>query len=476
MNLADRHELEWREAREGKAPREQVDALELRWRETLAGVDSLLDYVPMVSPHFRRPNHMRPLAQLFRAAEEAPVQACSSFPPQHGKSEGAFHWLVRYVSRFPERTCAYVGYSMEFSIGHAARRMMDIADAAGLPIRRDARKLHEWRMPQGGGMIITSVGGQLVGRAINGIIFVDDPIKDPEEAESLTIRNKVSEWFSTVALTRRHPSTSVIVNMTRWHVDDLIGRLTNPESSHWTYVNVPVLNERGEPLWPEERPISFLEEQKREATDYQWSALWMGQPVPRGMSIFNEPARYDQPNLDGAVIYIACDPAATAKTKADRSAIVVGATWRGEDGFPRMDVLDVRLLQVEVPALVRELRGVQNARGCPIIVEAVGVGKPVPQMLRDVDRSLRLIEITPSTDKFVRASPVAAAWNDGRVRVPQRGPWVDALINEARAFTGTGDGHDDQVDALAHLWTESTRRLNVRRTPIETFERLARLG
>ena len=108
-------------------------------------------------------------------------------------------------------------------------------------------------------------------------------------------------------------------------------------------------------------------------------------------------------------------------------------------------------MQVEVPALARELRGLQLAWGCPVGVEAVGGFKAVPQMLRQIDRGLRVIELQPRGSKFTRAQTAVAAWNDGRIRVPLQAPWVAPFLREVQAFTGVGDEHDDQVDALAHV-------------------------
>src|SRR5204862_133625 len=93
--------------------------------------------------------------------------------------------------------------------------------------------------------------------------------------------------------------------------------------------------------------------------------------------------------------------------------------------------------------------------GAPIAVEAVGGFKAVPQMLRNLDKRLHVIEAPTLGDKFTRALPVSAAWNDpdgGRVRVPQEADWLNDFLNEVEKFTGVKDAKDDQVDALAHAY------------------------
>lgn len=79
-------------------------------------------------------------------------------------------------------------------------------------------------------------------------------------------------------------------------------------------------------------------------------------------------------------------------------------------------------------------------------------GKAIASALRAINPRLRIDEVAPLGDKFTRAQPVIAAWNHGRVRVPERAPWLADFLAEVERFTGVSDRHDDQVDALAHAW------------------------
>jgi predicted phage terminase large subunit-like protein len=119
---------------------------------------------------------------------------------------------------------------------------------------------------------------------------------------------------------------------------------------------------------------------------------------------------------------------------------------------------------VEIPSLVQRLAFEQRKWKAPVVVEAVGGFKAVPQVLRAMLKGVRIIEITPSLDKFTRALPASAAWNSGRIRVPGmmapsgqleasvHKPWLSAYLSEMGSFTGIGDDHDDQADATAHLY------------------------
>jgi predicted phage terminase large subunit-like protein len=292
-------------------------------------------------------------------------------------------------------------------------------------------------------------------------MIIDDALKNREEAESQVIRDKQWDWLTSTAMTRIEPGGSVIVNATRWHDDDLIGRIMEGQAGPgWEFINLPALVDETTgselALWPERWPLSELQDRRRLVGEYDWTALYMGEPRPKGGRLFKEPVRYTAWDPDGWQFVIGCDPAATEKTSADYSAIVVLA-FRGRPLTTSHEcrVAQVWRGQVGIPDLVKVLDRMSREWGAAVAVEAVGGFKAVPQMLREVNRNLRIFDISPSTDKFIRAQPVAAAWNDGRVLVPVRrsADWVDPFVAEVCKFTGVKDPKDDQVDALSHAFT-----------------------
>lgn len=429
------------------------------WRllEEAVGPDSLLDFVPRITPAFDRPNHLRDLARAFVRAKNEPVRLCISVPPRHSKTETILHAVAWWLQARPQDTVAYISYAADIAQSKS-RRMRDMARRAGVRLRADSKAVHEWRTEEGGGVLATGVGGPLTGQGAN-LLIVDDPLKNSEEAESPTIRQNLWEWFESTAMTRVEPGGSVIIVHTRWHDDDLIGRLI--QAGGWEQINLPAIAYEGTAdeaaLWPERWSLADLKTKKREVGAYVWASLFQGEPRPRGGRLFREPTRYKHPLItelgSKARIIVGVDPAATDKTTADHSAIVVMAC----DGKPgtvefRGDILEVWRGQVQIPELLQRCLHYSRQYGAPLAVESVGGFKAVPQMLRAMDRGARILEVHPMGDKFQRAQPVAAAWNDGRIRVPTSAPWVAPFLAEVCKFTGVADAQDDQVDALSHAF------------------------
>lgn len=448
-----------------KAQAEKIRALRARARPVAATDPSrlpLLDFIKVISPRYDPPRHLGPLLELLDQAERGPVRGVVSVPPRHGKTETLLHAFARRLRQRPWETIAYASYAAD--VAHSKSRLArDYAIKAGVQLRGDSAAVHEWRTPAGGGMLATGIGGPLTSHGAH-LLVVDDPFANRQEAESAIVRQHVHEWFTSTAMTRVEPGGSVLVVHTRWHGDDLAGRLgqgITPDrqpSEKWPVVNLPAISDAGAALWPERWPADALSRKRAEVGEYDWWSLFQGQPRPRGGAIFGDPGRYSDSNLKDARLVIGVDPAASEKTHADYSvAVVLAITGRGSE--MRADVLEVVRGQWEIPRLVSVLRELQaRYQRAPLVVEAVGGFRAVPQMLRSVDPKLRVTEVQPATDKFIRAQPVAAAWNGGRVRVPFAGPWVASFLDELQSFTGIRDPHDDQVDALAHAWNYAAAR------------------
>lgn len=461
-----------------QAPLSQDELALWQYLEARAGGESLLSVIPKITKNFRIPTHLSPVADAFARAKNSPVRVCVSVPPRHSKTETLLHGVAWWLMDRPQDTIAYASYGANIARAKS-RRMRDMAAKVGVELRSDTKSTAEWRTLQGGGVLATGRGGALTGHGAN-LLLIDDPLKNREEAESVVVRENLWEWFTSTAMTRVEPGGSVIICHTRWHEDDLIGRLL--EQGGWEYINLPAIAHEDDPqrataLWPSQWTIQELTKRRREVGEYDWASLYQGQPRPKGGRMFREPTRYRHPGLADPNsgkwrIIIGVDPAATEKTSADYSAIVVMAA-QGRPGTIdfKADILEVWRGQLEIPKLLAKCQEVSRRWGAPLAIEAVAGFKAVPQMLRSMDRTLRVYDVNPLGDKFTRALPVAAAWNDGRVRVPDSAGWVSDFLGETGKFTGVGDKHDDQVDALSHAYNALSTAM-----PVEKLGQSIRSG
>jgi predicted phage terminase large subunit-like protein len=264
----------------------------------------------------------------------------------------------------------------------------------------------------------------------------------------------------------------------------------------------PDLESIGRALWPEYWPIARLLPLMRHKR--WWAALYMGNPRPDGAQVFYEPARFllaDWRTPDGFRLVahrvgIGGDPAATESQTADHSAAVLMA-MQGYGNATRAWVLDVYRQQVQTTTFAQVLVRWQRKYRCAVHVEAVAGFRAVPQVMNlvaqlsaqqwkcrthgvveeprvlqtlrsdgaharscttcgeylEIDTGALRVEEAPALGgKLLRASPMAATWNDGRVLVPQDASWADGYIQRHLDFTGLGDEEDDEVDAGAHVF------------------------
>lgn len=216
---------------------------------------------------------------MFDRVEREPVRACLSVPPRHGKTETVLHGIARLLARHPDWTIGYVSYAADIARSKS-RQIRDYAAAAGVTLRNDSKALHEWRTPQGGGVLATGVGGPLTGHGLK-LLVIDDPFKNRQDADSPLIRQRTFDWFTSTAMTRVEPGGSAIVVHTRWHRDDLIGRLERDEETTWDVISLPAIDGRGCALWPERWPVEELAKRRAEVGEYDWDSLFQQSPKAR---------------------------------------------------------------------------------------------------------------------------------------------------------------------------------------------------
>jgi predicted phage terminase large subunit-like protein len=420
-----------------------------------------MEFIPRVSPRLESPHHLAPFLDTLERAPGGNLRVCFAAPPQHAKSLSISHFVAKLTRDRPELRNAYATYSADRA-QRVGRGAASIADAAGL--RLETQNLDLWRTKEGGQTLWTSVGGGMTGEPIDGVAIIDDPIKDRKEAESPLVRENHKDWFHSVLETRVHPGASIIVMMTRWHPDDLVGYLV--KECGFTYINLKAIaderrppgdnREPGQALWPSKRPLEFLQERRR-SNEWNFAAMYQGEPRPRGGSLFRDPTYWSELPSSGFRINFGVDLSYTEKTHADFSVCV--EVWavpptkgRGEQGPTgwKFYIVGVDRKQVEAPSFTLTLKAKSAGNSGKFFWYASGTEKGSAQFIKS--KGIPLTVMDPrGRDKFTRAQQTSELWNAGCILVPadsEANPWVDVFIDEVTSFTGVKDVHDDQVDAL----------------------------
>jgi predicted phage terminase large subunit-like protein len=217
-----------------------------------------------------------------------------SLGPRHGKSLLIDVYLPAWwLARHPKDKIILVGYNETFARDWGAKvrdLIIEYGDVLNLRINPDKVAANNWELTTGGGMICVGYGGSLMGKGAD-LMILDDVVKSAEEAESQVYRDKMWEWFQSSALTRLQPKGVIVGVMTRWHQDDLFGRILDNYADQWTTINIPSLAEAndplgravGDPLWPEfHSDDPDYQIRKSSMSPFWWSALHQGRPTPEG--------------------------------------------------------------------------------------------------------------------------------------------------------------------------------------------------
>jgi len=236
------------------------------------------------------------IAGKLMAVERGEIKRLMIFvPPRHGKSElSSIKFPAWYLGRHPESEIITSSYSAELAqdFGYKTRSLVSSQEYARLfstTLKEDSKGKAKWLTDKNGSYTAVGVGGPITGRGAD-ICIIDDPLKNREEAESKTIRAKVWSWYTSTLYTRLEKGGSIILILTRWHTDDLAGRLLQKmkdgEGEDWEVVRFPAValhdeehRKTGDALWPEKYNLDDLDRIKIAVGAYDWSALYQQEPV-----------------------------------------------------------------------------------------------------------------------------------------------------------------------------------------------------
>jgi hypothetical protein len=415
---------------------------------------------------------------LVWAAATPDARLIVSIPPQEGKSQLCSRVFPLWLLDRDHGTRIVLA-SYESGVARRLSRMArdDLTANVGalrMTVRDDVAAQAEWQVvnpdpddDREGGVYAVGVGGALTSRPAD-VLIVDDPVKGREQADSPTFRERAWDWWTDTAATRLTPGAPVIIVLTRWHQDDLAGRLLNDDTAlpteqrQWRVLRIPAQAERPnveqgigpDPLGRE--PGEFMVSARgrtveqweaiRRRSARTWAALYQGRPAPAEGGVFQwawirpfRVSRDDVPTLQRVVValdttggghdeagIIAAGRGADGRTYmlGDRSGpYTAGGQWRRA----WMAVLDF-----EADELVYESNLVK-----PIMVKAA---RAAWRRLREQAAALKAAGLIPSGEGGVGLAA-------------ETEPHLDQLLAVARTLTGTGDddvqSSDDPPTALA---------------------------
>jgi len=408
-------------------------------------------------------------------------------PPQHGKSEMVVLFLAWVFGCNPDLRTIYASFSERLGV-RANLRLQRVLDSPRYKrifpetsintnnvVTVSSQKLRNREIIEmigrEGYFRNTTVRGSITGEGLD-LGVIDDPIKGREEAGSITIRNKTWDWFLDDFFSRFSDNAGFLVILTRWHVDDPVGRMQAHFGDELKTVSYPAIatqdeehRKAGEPLFPELKSLEFLLERKKVMSSTGWESLYQQNPIiPGGEIIRGEYfGRYTVvPKLKYRKIF--ADTAQKVKQHNDYS---VFEEWGlGEDG--KLYLINLMRGKWEAPELTRraiDMWSLANSRDVAtfgrvrkLCVEDKSSGTG---LIQDLKRNHRIpIEGIPRhIDKKTRVDDVLGYIESGYVMIPEQAHYVHDFITECESFTAD-DSHafDDQVDPLCDAISDMLTR------------------
>ena len=415
-----------------------------------------------------------------------------TMPPRHGKSELASRKFPAYaLGRYPDLNIIATSYAADL----ASRMNRDVQRIIDQPLyyslfpqtvlnRTNVKTVSHGAalrnsdifevVGHSGGYRSAGVGGGITGMG-GDILIIDDPIKDRKEADSKTVRESVWDWYTSTLYTRAAPGGGILLIQTRWHMDDLAGRLLEAaksgEGDQWEIVDFPAIatqdekhRKKGEALHPARYDLEQLHKIKRALGSRDWSALYQQNPVPDGGSIFQRdwlrrykpfelPETWDKEIISWDMTF----------KDTDGTDFVVGTVWgaKGANYY----LLDLVRGQWDFVATLKEV--IKLHKKYPHIlrtlVEDKANGPAVISMLKK--KIAGLIPVEPDGSKTARAHAVSPVFESGNVYIPEDGAydWVTGYVDEMVQFPSSA--HDDMVDSTTQAIRDLTAKTPMKIDP-----------
>jgi predicted phage terminase large subunit-like protein len=469
-----------------------VEELEARQRAE-AAYNDLIEFCKQMQTDYKVGKHHRILADMLmdieRGKEYGPDgedvegtgkdRICVNMPPRHGKSQLiSIYFPAWFLGRNPDKKVLMVSHTTDLAVdfGRKVRNLISTPEYQAIfptvQLASDSKSAGRWNTSAGGEYFACGVGSALAGRGAH-LLLVDDPHNEQDIISgNLDVFDKAYEWFTFGARTRLMPGGRIAIVQTRWHLDDLTGRVVrdmaqNELADKYEVVEFPAILEVSaevpdpanrlltihktieKPLWPEFFNLDALYRTKASMPVFQWNAQYQQQPTAEEAAMVKREWWKEWPNEEPPsceYIIMTLDAAAEKNNRADFTALTTwGVFFHEEENCYCIILLNAIKKRLEFPEL-KELAMEQYNEWEPdaFIVEKKSSGTPLYQEMRR--SGLMVQEYTPhrgSGDKTARLNSVADIVRSGLVYVPQT-RWAEELVEEVAGFPFMS--HDDLVD------------------------------
>ena len=447
-----------------------VEELGVRKRNKTA-YDDLIEFCKRMQPDYIVGRHHRILADLLMAIEAGDEdRICVNIPPRHGKSQlVSIYFPAWFLGRNPTKKVMMVSHTTDLAVdfGRKVRNLISLDDFKDIfptvKLAIDSKSAGRWNTNFGGEYYACGVGSALAGRGAD-LLLIDDPHSEQDVINgNFSVFERAYEWYTFGARTRLMPGGSVAIIQTRWHMDDLTGRVTadmvkNEKSDQFEIIEFPAILDSEDddgkpiqkPLWPEFFDLEALLRTKSSMPSFQWNAQYQQTPTAEEASIIKREwwriwADDDPPDCE--YIIMSLDAAAEKHNRADYTSLTTwGVFFNEEEEMHNLILLNAIKERMEFPEL-KELavREYHDWEPDAFIVEKKSSGSALYQEMRRMD--LPVQEYTPhrgSGDKMARLNSVADIIRSELCWVPAK-RWAEELVEEIAGFPFMSN--DDQVDS-----------------------------
>ncbi len=442
-----------------------VDELDTR-RRVAATRDSLIEFCKHMQSDYKVGNHHRRLADLLEDIEaRRKDRICVSVPPRHGKSQMvSIYYAAWYLGKNPSHKIMLVSHTTDLAVdfGRKVRNLINTEEYREIfpqvELAKDSKSAGRWNTSAGGEFFAAGVGSALAGRGAH-LLLVDDPHSEQDVLSgNFEVFDKAYEWFAFGARTRLMPGGAVAIVHTRWHMDDLIGRVVrdmskNEGADQYEVFEFPAILDTpdGEKaLWPEFFDLPALRRTKASMPTFQWNAQYQQKPTAEEAAIIKRDWwrtwTHENPPVCEYII-MSLDAAAEKHNRADYTAMTVwGVFLNEEEDAHQLILLNSIKRRLEFPELKRLCMDEYEAwEPDSFIVEKKSAGVAIYQEMRRM--GLPISEYTPhrgTGDKMARLNSVSDIIASGMVWVPEH-RWAEEVVEEIAGFPFMS--HDDLVDS-----------------------------